>query len=173
MSTITWKNADLSGQTYYFEIENEKIGTLILQSELSSHAHFITSHGSLRFKRVGFLENKVILTKNEEVIGEIGNRLFGQTFLKLKKGNTFRLSSNLLGRNLKWIDTEGHTVMQYSFATLNSRGKGSISTDPSLTLSEKEILMSSGLVAGKFNAYRLSFFFLLFCFSAYWISKFI
>ncbi len=171
MSTITWKNADLSGRRFLFEIENQEIGTLTLLTELSSNANFSTTHGNLQFKRVGFWYNKILLKKNDVLIGEIVNRILGPAFLKLKGGNQYRLSSNLFGRNLKWLNMSGQPIAEYFYATMKSRGKGFIHTPDSLPLEEMEILMSSGFVAGRFNAYRLSIFFLLLCSALFMISK--
>jgi hypothetical protein len=132
METITWKNSDLSGKRFDFETNTELLGTLTVLSELSSNALFTTDNDRLQFSRVGFLDNKVLIKKNGQLIGEIKNRLLGQTYIELKNGNKFRLSSNLFGRNLKWL--------------------GASSTND-----DKEILLSAGLIAGRFNAYRLTF----------------
>lgn len=123
-------------------------------SSLSSNASFDSEKEQIRFKRVGFWDNKVILKKNNEFVGEIGNRLVGQTFLKLKSGKTYKLSSNLVGRNLKWTDSNGIAIVEYSFATLKSMRRGFITTSDSIDTAEKDILISSGLIAGWFNAYR-------------------
>jgi hypothetical protein len=157
METITWKNSSLSGNTFDFEIGNQLLGTLTLMSPLSSNASFDNEKEQIRFKRIGFWDNKVILKKNDEFAGEIGNRLIGKTFLKLKNGRIFKLSSNIVGRNLKWIDSKGIAVVEYSFATLKSMRKGFITTSDSIDSEEKDILISSGLIAGWFNAYRLTF----------------
>ncbi|UXE67199.1 MAG: hypothetical protein KA713_09260 [Chryseotalea sp. WA131a] len=156
METITWKNSDLKGNTFDFEIGNQLLGTLTLLSPLSSNASFDSEKEQIRFSRVGFWDNKVILKRNNEFVGEIGNRLVGQTFLKLKSGKTYKLSSNLIGRNLKWIDSQGVPVVEYSFATLKSMRKGFIVTSNAIDADEKDILISSGLIAGWFNAYRLT-----------------
>lgn len=156
METITWKNSNLSGTTFDFEIGNQLLGTLTLLSPLSSNASFDSEKEHIRFKRVGFWDNRVLLKKNNEFVGEIGNRLVGQTFLNLKSGKTYKLSSNLIGRNLKWIDSKGVAVVEYSFATLKSMRKGFITTSDSINTDEKDILISSGLIAGWFNAYRLT-----------------
>ena len=157
METITWKNSDLKGSTFDFEIGNQLVGRLTLLSPLSSNASFDSEKEQIRFKRVGFLDNKVILKKNNEFVGEIGNRLVGQTFLKLKSGKAYKLSSNLIGRNLKWIDSNGIAIVEYSFATLKSMRRGFLTTSDSIDTAERDILISSGLIAGWFNAYRWTF----------------
>ena len=156
METITWKNSDLKGNKFDFEIGNQSLGTLTLLSPLSSNASFDNKQEQIIFKRVGFWDNKVILKRNNEFVGEIGNGLVGQTFLKLKSGKIYKLSSNLIGRNLKWIDSNGIAVVEYSFATLKTMRKGFITTSDSIDTAEKAILVSSGLIAGWFNAYRLT-----------------
>ena len=173
METITWKNSDLSGRTFELEIGNQLLGTLTRMSELSSNANYVTDKDRIQFQRVGFLQNKVLLKRNGELIGEIGNRLIGQTFLKLKNGNTYWLSSNLIGRNLKWIDASGKPVVEYAFATLTSMRKGSIKTGDAIDKNEKDILISAGLIAGWFNVYRLSIKFLYMAFVFYLIVKLI
>jgi hypothetical protein len=157
METITWKNSDLSGKRFDFETNTELLGTLTVLSELSSNALFTTDNDRLQFSRVGFLDNKVLIKKNGQLIGEIKNRLLGQTYIELKNGNKFRLSSNLFGRNLKWLGAKGEPIIEYKMATMNSMRKGFIKVGDSSTNDDKEILLSAGLIAGRFNAYRLTF----------------
>lgn len=171
METVTWKNSDLSGVRFDFENSDQTFGTLTLLNELSSNANFITDNDRLQFKRVGSWDNKVQIKRNNELIGEIKNRLLGQTYLKLKKGTTFKLSSNLIGRNLKWLDANGHPIVEYKVATLTSMRKGFIKIDDSLTKEEKEILLSAGLVAGRFNMYRLTFGIMMIGFLFYMMDK--
>lgn len=56
-------------------------------------------------------------------------------------------------------------------ATLNTMRKGFIKVNGNLPQEEKEVLLSAGLIAGRFNTYRLTvgLFFLAFLF--YMISK--
>lgn len=165
METITWKNSDSSGLRFDFETNAESLGTLTLRSELSSNASFTTDNDRLQFSRVGFWDNKVLIRKNGHLIGEIGNRLLGQTYIELKTGSKFRLSSNLVGRNLKWLDASGQQpIVEYRMATLNSMRKGFIKVGHALTKDEKEILLSAGPIAGRFNAYRLTFGLMMFAF---------
>ncbi len=171
METITWKNSDLSGVRFDFENNNQTFGTLTLMSELSSNANFTTDNYRLQFKRVGFWDNKVLIRKNDELIGEIGNRLVGRTFLKFKTGRTFRLSSNVIGRNLKWLGSKGQPIVEYTMATLNSMRKGFIKVNDNLSKEEREVLLSAGLIAGRFNMYRLTFGLLLLGFILYLTSK--
>ena len=171
METITWKNSDLSGKRFDFETNTESMGTLTVLSELSSNAFFTTDNDRLQFIRVGLWANKVLIKKNGHLIGEIKNRLLGQTYIELKNGNKFRLSSNLLGRNLKWLGIKGEAIVEYKMATLNSMRKGFIKVADSLTKDDKEILLSAGLIAGRFNAYRLTFGIMVLGFLLYATSK--
>lgn len=173
METITWKNSDLSGLRFDFENNTESLGTLTMLSELSSNASFTTDNDHLQFKRVGYWDNKVLLKKNGHQIGEIKNRLLGQTYIELKNGKKFRLSSNLVGRNLKWMDINGRPIVEYKMATLNSMRKGFIKVGDSLTKDEKEILLSAGLIAGRFNTYRLTFGLMVIGFLLYVTDKLI
>jgi hypothetical protein len=173
METITWKNSDLSGLRFDFENNTEPLGTLTMLSELSSNGSFTTDNNHLQFKRVGYLDNKVIIKKNGQLIGEIKNRLLGQTYIELENGNKFRLSSNLVGRNLKWMDINGQPIVEYKMATLNSMRKGFIKVGDSLTKDEKEILLSAGLIAGRFNTYRLTFGLMVIGFMLYLTNKLI
>jgi hypothetical protein len=173
METITWKNSDLSGKRFDFETNKESMGTLTVLSELSSNAFFTTDNDRLQFSRVGFWDNKVLIKKNGHFIGEIKNRLLGQTYIQLKSGNKFRLSSNLIGRNLKWLGANGETIVEYKMATLNSMRKGFINVGDSLTKDDKEILLSAGLIAGRFNSYRLTFGIMAIGFLLYATSKII
>ncbi|HNP18890.1 MAG TPA: hypothetical protein PKL31_10680 [Fulvivirga sp.] len=157
METITWKNSDLSGLRFDFETNAKSLGTLKVLSEFSSNASFTTDNDHLQFKNVGFWDRKVIIKKNGQPIGEIKNRIFGQTYIELKNGNKFRLSSNLIGRNLKWLGVNGQSIMEYKMATLNSMRKGFIGVGDSMTKYDKEILLSAGLIAGRFKTYRLLF----------------
>ncbi len=157
METITWKNSDLTGKRFDFESSTQPIGTLTVSNELGADALFTTDNDRLQFSRAGFWDNKILIKKNGQLIGEIKNQLFGATHLKLKSGTTFRLSSNLIGRNLKWLSAKGHPTVEYKMATLTSMGKGFIKVDDSLSSNDKEILLSAGLIAGRFNAYRLLF----------------
>jgi hypothetical protein len=167
METITWKNSDLSGRNFDFEAGNNIIGKLTRLSELSCNATYVTDKDKIQFQRVGFLDNKILIKKNGVYIGEIGNRLIGQTSLKLKSGQVFRLASNLVGRNLKWVDSNGLPIVEYSFATLKTMRKGSIKTSDSISIDVKEVLLSSGLIAGWFNAQRLPTLFLFGCLFLY------
>jgi hypothetical protein len=171
MNIVTWKNSDMSGRRFDFEIGNEIFGRLTRFSELSSNANFVTDKGIIQFQRIGILDNKVILKKNGEFIGEIGNRIVGQTFLKLKSGQVFILTSNLIGRNLKWTDSNGLPIVEYSFATLSTMRTGSIKTSELINDDERGILISSGLIAGWFNVQRLTTLFLFGCFFFYSIPK--
>jgi hypothetical protein len=167
METITWKNSDLSGRNFDFEAGNTIVGKLTRLSELSSNATYVTDKDEIQFQRVGFLDNKILIKKNGVYIGEIGNRLIGQTSLKLKSGQVFRLASNLVGRNLKWVDSNGLPIVEYSFATLKTMRKGSVKTSDSISIDAKEVLLSSGLIAGWFNAQRLPTLFLFGCLFSY------
>lgn len=173
METVTWKNSDLSGVRFDFENNDQTFGTLTLLSELSSNANFTTDNDRLQFQRVGFRDNKVQIKRNNELIGEIKNRIFGRTYLQLKTGRTFKLSSNLVGRNLKWLDTNGQPIVEYKMATMSSMRKGSIIISDSLTKEEKEILPSAGIVAGRFNMYRLTFGIMTIMFLIYLVGKLI
>jgi hypothetical protein len=171
METVTWKNSDLSGVRFDFENNDQAFGTLTLLNELSSNANFTTDNDRLQFKRVGSWDNKVLIKRNNKLIGEIKNRLLGQTYLELKMGRIFKLSSNLIGRNLKWLDANGHPIVEYKMATLTSMRKGFIKIDDSLSKEEKEILLSAGLVAGRFNTYRLTFGIMMIGFLFYMMDK--
>ncbi len=173
METITWKNSDLSGLRFDFETNTESLGTLTILSEFSSNASFTTDSDRLQFHRVGFWDNKVLIKKNGHLIGEIKNRLLGQTYIELNNINRFRLSSNLIGRNLKWLRANGQPIIEYKMATLNSMRKGFIKVGDSLTKDEKEILLSAGLIAGRFNTYRLIFGTMVFAFLLYMVDKLI
>jgi hypothetical protein len=163
METITWKNSDLTGRLFEFAIGNNIMGTLTRASQLSPNATFVTETDRIQFQRVEFLENRIVIKKNGVFIGEIGYRLFGRTLLKLKSGQIFKLTSNLMGRNLKWVDSNGVPVVEYSFATLKTMRKGSIQTSDSINRDEEGILVSSGLIAGWSNVQRLSTLFLFGC----------
>jgi len=171
MEIVTWKNSDLSGVRFDFENNDQTFGTLTLLNELSSNANFITDNDRLQFIRVGYWGNKVLIKRNNVLIGEIKNRLLGQTYLELKMGRTVKLSSNLIGRNLKWLDANGQPIVEYKMATLTSMRKGFIKIDDSLTKEEKEILLSAGLVAGRFNTYRLAFGIMMIGFLFYMMDK--
>jgi hypothetical protein len=173
METITWKNSDLSGKRFDFETNTESLGTLTVLSELSSNALFTTDNDRLQFSRIGFWGNKVLIKKNGQLIGEIKNRLLGQTFIELNNGNKFRLSSNLFGRNLKLLGVKGEPIVEYKMATLSSMRKGFIKVGDSLTKDDKEILLSAGLIAGRFKTYRLTFGIMVFGFLLYATSKII
>jgi hypothetical protein len=173
METITWKNSDLSGKRFDFETNTESLGTLTVLSELSSNALFTTDNDRIQFGRIGFWYNKVLIKKNGQLIGEIKNRLLGQTFIELNSGNKFRLSSNLFGRNLKLLGVKGEPIVEYKMATLSSMRKGFIKVGDSLTKDDKEILLSAGLIAGRFNTYRLTFGIMVFGFLLYATSKII
>ena len=171
METVTWKNLDLSGVRFDFENNDQTFGTLTLLNELSSNANFTTDNDRLQFQRVGSWDNKVQIKRNNKLIGEIKNRLLGQTYLELKTGRTCKLSSNIIGRNLKWLDANGKPIVEYKMATLTSMRKGFIKIDDSLTKEEKEILSSAGLVAGRFNTYRLTFGIMMIGFLFYMMDK--
>lgn len=171
METIIWKNSDLSGKRFDFETTTESIGTLTVLSELSSNAFFATDKDRLQFSRAGFWDNKVLISKNGQLIGEIRNQLLGQTYIELKNGNKFWLSSNLIGRNLKWLRAKGQPIVEYKMATLNSMRKGFIKVGDSLTKDEREILLSAGLIAGRFNLYRLTLGIMILAFLLHATSK--
>ena len=173
MEIITWKNSDLSGLRFDFESNTGSLGTLTMLSELSSNAFYTSDNDRLKFKRVGIWDNKILIKRNEQLIGEIKNRLIGQTYIQLKNGNKFRLSSNLIGRNLKWLGASGEPIVEYKMATLNSMRKGFIKVGDSLTKDDKEILLSAGLIAGRFNAYRLTFGIMILGFLLYAVGKII
>jgi hypothetical protein len=173
MNTITWRNADTSGRRYLFEVGEQRIGTLILSTGLSSNADYATPHGNLLFKRAGFFDNRILLFKKGEVIGEIHNSIIGKRYLQFTSGTSYTLLSNLFGRNIKWIDSNNNAVVEYEFATLKSMGKGSIQTTESISVNDKEVLASSGLVVGKVNTYRLPFLFMILCAAIALLAKFI
>lgn len=173
METITWKNSDFSALRFDFQSNAESLGTLTMFGELSSNACFSTEHNDFEFTRVGYWDSKVLIKQNGHLIGEIKNRLLGQSYIQLNKGNKFRLSSNLFGRNLKWIDMKGQPIIEYKMATLNSMRKGFIKIGDSLTKNEKQILLSAGLIARTFYIYRLFFGIMAISFLFYMIDKFI
>jgi hypothetical protein len=58
-------------------------------------------------------------------------------------------------------------------ATLSSMRKGFIKVGDSLTKDDKEILLSAGLIAGRFKTYRLTLGIMVFGFLLYATSKII
>jgi hypothetical protein len=173
MTTITWKNSDTKGKRIVFEIGNQVLGTLTLLNELSLNAKFNAANEKFQFKQPSFLDNKINLMKNNLFIGQIKIKLFSKSCLNLKSGKTYFLSSNGIGRNLKWIDSDGVSIVEYSMATLKSKGKGSIKIKNLLTKEDQELLISAGLIAGRLKGYRLGILIFLLAFSLATIIKLI
>lgn len=171
--TITWKNSDLKGKRFDFEIGNQFLGTLTLLNEFGSKANFNTTKDKIQYGQFGIFNNKVLLRKNDNFIGQIKNRLLSESILNLETGKKYFLSSNIVGRNLIWKDTRGFPVVEYSMALRKTKGKGSIKISSSLTIDDKEILTSAGLIAGRLKANRFAFILLLLASLLTMIGKFI
>ncbi len=154
---ITWRNMDMSGRRFNFETCNQVLGKLTLFGPFQSSAHYFTSHGGIRFnKKGGPWPNRMELEKNGQTIGTIIFRLYKSPMLVLKNGKKFFLKSNLMGRNLKWVNSRKNPVVCYTDPTLKSMGRGLITTDEKLTQEESEILISTGLVARNYFVHKLS-----------------
>lgn len=154
---ITWRNTDTSGRRFNFETSNLLLGELTLFGPFLSNAHYYTSQGGIRFnKNGGGWPNRMVLEKNGQTIGTIIFRLYKSPTLVLKNGKKFFLKSNLIGRNLKWVNSRKEQVVAYTDPTLKSMGRGLITTDENLTQEESEILISTGLVARSYFIHKLS-----------------
>ena len=154
---ITWRNSDTSGRRFNFESANLLVGELTLFGPFLSNAHYYTSQGGIRLnKNGGTWTNRILLEKDGRTIGTIIFRLYKSPTLILKNGKQFFLSANLLGRNLKWHNAQGETVVSYADPTLESKGKGTITTSDSLPQEEVQVLISTGLVARTYLSHKLS-----------------
>ncbi len=154
---ITWRNIDTSGRRFNFETANLVLGELTFFGPFLSNAHYYTSQGGIRFNKKGDTwPNRMLLEKDGETIGKIIFRLYKSPKLVLKNGKQFFLSSNLLGKNLKWINSEGEAVVSYTDPTLQSMGRGLITTSENLTREEADLLISTGLVARNYFVHKLS-----------------
>ncbi|MBX2963535.1 MAG: hypothetical protein KF687_13565 [Cyclobacteriaceae bacterium] len=157
MHIITWKNSDLSGRAWDFEANSNLLGKLEILSSIGFNANFKSDNSLFEFRRAGFWGNKILIIKDGVDVGEIQSNFFGSTLIQVDSGQTFRLSSNLFGRNLKCIDTKGKSVVEYKMATLASMRRGSIQMAKTLSIDEMEILLSAGLIAGHFKTWRFIF----------------
>ncbi|MBX2946189.1 MAG: hypothetical protein KF725_10170 [Cyclobacteriaceae bacterium] len=173
METITWKNADLSGLVWELEANGNVYGKLKFFGGVGFGANFSTGKKQFQFKKIGFWGKKILITKNGSYVGDIISNPLGHTYVKLDSGKTFKVTSNLLGKNLRCIDLKGKSVVHYKVATLTSMRKGQIEIADSLTHDEKEILLSIGLIAAHFKTWIIISYFLLFSTMLLAISKLI
>jgi hypothetical protein len=155
---ITWRNIDASGRRFNFETSNLVLGELTLFGPFLSNAHYYTSQGGIRFNKNGSTSwpNRMLLEKNGETVGALVFRLYKSPSLVLKNGKHFLLECNLFGRNLRWINAEGDSVVSYTDPTMQSMGRGSISLSGTLSREEADLLISTGIVARNYFTHRLS-----------------
>ena len=152
METITWKNSNASGKQYDVEIGNQLYGTLSIRNLLRVFALFQQADTKIKFEQQG---RAVALSKNDKPIGRMASKLLSPISIQLSSGRTFQLSSNLFGGNLKWLDQQDQSVVEYSFARLNSMRKGNIQVIGPIESDEKDVLVIGGLIAGWISFYRL------------------
>lgn len=154
---ITWRNIDTSGRRFNFETADLVLGELTLFGPFLSNAHYYTSQGGISFNtNGGTWTNRMLLEKNGQTIGTIIFRLYKSPTLVLKNGKQFYLNSNLLGKKLKWMNTNGEPVVSYTDPTLQSMGRGMITTSENLSRSEADLLISTGLVARNYFIHKIT-----------------
>ena len=154
---ITWRNTDTSGRRFNIEASDLVLGELTLFGPFLSNAHYYTSQGGIRFNKNGDTwSRRMVLEKNGETVGALVFRIYKSPSLVFKNGNYFTLDSNLFGRNLRWKNKMGDSVVSYTDPTLQSMGRGSISVSGNLTREEVDALISTGIVARNYFIHKLS-----------------
>ena len=154
---ITWRNIDTSGRRVNFEASNLVLGELTLFGPFLSNAHYYTSQGGIRFNKNGDTwPTRMLLEKNGKTVGALVFRIYRSPSLVLKNGNHFFLKCNLFGRNLRWSNDKGESVVAYKYPTMQSMGRGSISVSNTLSREEADILISTGIVARNYFTHKLS-----------------
>ena len=154
---ITWRNTDTSGRRFNFEAANLVMGELTLFGPFLSDAHYYTSQGGIRYtKNNDNWPNRMLLQKNGAVVGSLVFRIYKSPSLVLQNGNHFQLDCNLFGRNLKWKNANGDSVVSYTLPTMKSMGRGSISVSNTLAKEDADILIGTGIVARNYFTHKLS-----------------
>lgn len=145
MKTLNWRYTDWWSNTVAFSFGRETIGQLSFSSYWNFKAVYSDKENKFVFSQKSFWDTKVLIRKNERVIGEIDGGFFVKPTLKLLTGEKFEFVSNFWGKNNKWKNHRGEVVIRYTQATMSSMGKGTINLSDSLTTDLENLLVSSGL----------------------------
>jgi hypothetical protein len=145
MKTLNWRHTDWSARQFVFSLGQEIIGQLTFHSSWNFNAVYTDNVTRLNFSQDGFWSGKILITRDEKVIGEIDSGILSKQTLKLVTGDKYDLTSNFWGRNVKWKNEKGETIVNYKQASMSSMGKGTINLVDSLTIELEKILVGSGL----------------------------
>jgi len=150
MKTLNWRHTDWSARHFIFSVGEEIIGQLTFYSSWNFNAEYTDKETKLRFSQKGVWNSNVLITREEERIGEIESGFFKHPTLRLTTGEKFILSANVWGRDVSWKSEKGETIINYEQATWSSMGKGRINLTDSLSPETEKLLISSGLYIRKF-----------------------
>ncbi len=161
--TLQWKSINFwSGRKFAFWFNNIIVGQLTFNSLWNYSAIYAYQDTFLKFSEAGLWKQKIVIQQEGKVIALIEKEFFGDYILQVRSGERFKLVSNIFGRNMKWIDEKGLSVVKYTQASFTSMGKGTISFDNTLPEEFQTILASSGLFTQKLLAKRASVVILVF-----------
>jgi|GEM_PF-1933254 len=147
MKTLNWRHTDWNARNFIFFIGQEIIGQLNFNSLWNFNGFYTDKESKIQFKEYGgyFWKRAVSIIENDKIIGEITYNFFLEPKLKLVAGDTYLLTSNFWGRDVKWINAQNEIVMKYDQATMSSMGKGTITYKDSLSTETEKLLMTAGI----------------------------
>jgi hypothetical protein len=145
MDPLHWKFTDFSGTNINIGIGANQIGQLKFFA-YNSNAIYTTNRTKVALVENGSTQSIVLY--NGDYHGKL-KAGFSRPSLTLNDNQTLILKSNFLGRNLRWINSEGKIVMNFVQGTLTSRGQGTIHANDELSQVQREVLISCGLFAQK------------------------
>ncbi len=160
--TFDWTVKDWSAKTFLISLNRQTVGTLLFNDLWTFNASYETDNATINFKETGYFKESIEIRKQDRPIGKIDYKVFGRKCLSLNSGQTFNLSTNFWGRNLKWINEKGENVLELKQPTLKDLGRGTILTDTDLDKELNDLLISSGLYISNLTSKKIARFMPLF-----------
>jgi len=156
--TFDWIVRDWSAKTFLICFNRQTVGKLLFNDLWTFNASYVTDNETINFIETGYFREAIEIRKQNRLIGKIDYKVFGRKCLKLNSGQTFNLSTNFWGRNLKWINEKGENVIDLKQPTLKDLGRGTILSDKDLDKELNDLLISSGLYISNLTSKKMARF---------------
>lgn len=146
MKILNWRHTDWRANNFLVYLGKQIVGQLRFISSWNFNAIYTDSENKITFKEKGYFDTTTEISKEDgSLIGLMKAKAFGRPTIRLANSEHYELISNFWGRDVQWRDAKGEPVIKYAQATMNSMGKGSITTTVPLAAETEKILFASGL----------------------------
>jgi hypothetical protein len=154
--TLDWIMKDWSAKTFLIGFNRQTIGELKFNDFWTFNAKYETSASVINFIETGLVKNYIEIKNQDNVIGQIDYQIFGTKKLELSDGQTFYLSTNFWGRNLKWLNDKGDILLELKQPTFKDLGRGEFLINEDIDKGVKDLLISSGLYISNLTSKKMA-----------------